>query len=266
MPGLHFLSGSPGQVSFSNPSPLLAVSILYVAAAHSPLAELAAHQPTYFRALTRAIGTLAVPDCPIRGLSKDDGEGNIISGRFDDLLGIILAGLLGVGFVDSLGMWVNTAFRLLLDGMTEERGKRQVEWHGLWEGLRVSSSDTPPLLFLLLTQVSRRSSSSTRPCTSSAPPCRATPRTLLSRPWIPLLKRMLPGRSASSSPSCSGACPSSSAAGCLQCGTRCATQSVSNCFPSLRAATTCRPFAHGRARSMRGTRTSPQRVRVVVVK
>lgn len=134
MPGLHFFSG---QVSFVHPTPLLAVAILYVGAAHIPSADLARHQPVYFKAFTRAVGTLAVPDCPIRGTCIL-GEDGPVSAKFDDVLAIILVGLLAVGWVDTLGMWVNTAYRLLLDGTAEERGRRQSEWRGLWEGLRVS--------------------------------------------------------------------------------------------------------------------------------
>lgn len=134
MPGLHFFSG---QVSFVHPTPLLAVAILYVGAAHIPSADLARHQPVYFKAFTRAVATLAVPDCPIRGTSTLEEDGPV-SAKFDDVLAIILVGLLAVGWVDTLGMWVNTAYRLLLDGTAEERGRRQSEWRGLWEGLRVS--------------------------------------------------------------------------------------------------------------------------------
>ncbi|KAL1408852.1 hypothetical protein Q8F55_005666 [Vanrija albida] len=133
MPGLHFLSQS--QVSFAAPSPLLSAAILYVAAAHFPSADLAHHQPVYFEAFTRAVGTLSIPGSAIVGTLKDEGSGPV-SGKFDDVLGIILCGLLAIGWVDTVGLWVNTAYRLLLDGMAEERGRRQAEWRGLWEGLR----------------------------------------------------------------------------------------------------------------------------------
>jgi len=73
-----------------------------------------------------------------------------ISGNMDDVLGIILVGLLAVGWVDTVGMWVNTAYRLLLDGMAEGRGKRQAEWRGLWEGLRVSDSQQPSCFRILV--------------------------------------------------------------------------------------------------------------------
>lgn len=141
MPGLHFFSG---QVSFVHPTPLLAVAILHVAAAHYPSSEVARHQPAYFQAFSRAVGSLAIPDCPIRGTCEAGENGDLVSAKFDDVLGIILVGLLGVGWVDTVGMWVNTAYRLLLDGMAEERGRRQSEWRGLWEGLRVSWT-SPPL-------------------------------------------------------------------------------------------------------------------------
>jgi hypothetical protein len=133
MPGLHFFSG---QVSFSHPTPLLAVSILYVATAHYTLPGMGRFQPVYFAAFTRAVGTLAVPDCPIRGVCSAGEDGEPVSAKFDDVLGIILVGLLALGWVDTVGMWVNTAYRLLLDGMAEERSRRLHEWRSLWEGLR----------------------------------------------------------------------------------------------------------------------------------
>lgn len=130
MPGLHFFSG---QVSFTHPTPLLAVSILYVSAAHYPSSDLASFQPVYFRAFARAVGALTRPD-----LDQPFATSNAAScDRFDDVLGIILVGLLAIGWVDTVGMWVNVAYRLLLDGMAMERGKRLEEWKGLWEGLRV---------------------------------------------------------------------------------------------------------------------------------
>ncbi|KAK8869445.1 hypothetical protein IAR55_000009 [Kwoniella newhampshirensis] len=135
MPGLHFFSG---QVSFTHPTPLLAVSILYVAAAHYPSADLASFQPIYFRAFARAVGSLSIPD-----LGRASGDIPITynhdgasSDKFDDVLGIILVGLLAIGWVDTVGMWVHVGYRLLLDGMALERGKRLEEWKGLWEGLR----------------------------------------------------------------------------------------------------------------------------------
>lgn len=135
MPGLHFFSG---QVSFVHPTPLLAVSILYVAAAHYPSPGMGRYQPVYFQAFTRAVGTFAVPDCPLCGTCSQGEDGEPVSAKFDDVLGIILVGLMAVGWVDTVGMWVNTAYRLLLDGMAEERSRRLSEWRSLWEGLRVS--------------------------------------------------------------------------------------------------------------------------------
>lgn len=138
MPGLHFLGS--GQVSFIRPSPLLINAILYVAAAHSTTPELAKHQPVYFAAFCRVIGTLLIPEAP--GAAAPDEEpfsDDDPLPEFDNVLAIILVGLLAVGWVDTVGTWVSIAYRLLLDGMAaaKERGKRQVEWRGLWEGLRV---------------------------------------------------------------------------------------------------------------------------------
>ncbi|ORY25542.1 hypothetical protein BCR39DRAFT_590107 [Naematelia encephala] len=126
MPGLHFLSG---QVSFTRPTPILAVSVLYVAAAHYPSPRLAKLQPAYLEAFERAIGALVVRSAMAEPATRADE-------RFNDVLGIILVGLLSIGWVSTVGLWVNTGFRLLLDGMTEEKGQRFDQWNGLWEGLR----------------------------------------------------------------------------------------------------------------------------------
>lgn len=151
-------------MSFTHPSPLLAAAILHVAAAHYPSPELAAYQPVYLQAGYRAISALAIPTsfgaAPARPLGRTD--------KFDNVLGIVLIGLTTLGWIDGVGTWVSMAYRLLLDGLAEEDGRRVQDWRGLWEGLRVSvaraaSVHSDP------TRVcsARRSSSSTARCTSS---------------------------------------------------------------------------------------------------
>lgn len=175
MPGLHFLSG---QVSFSTPTPLLAASVLFMSTEHYPSDFLASYQSVYLDAFSRSIGSLASYRPPRQPHPHDtstragvNGEG--LSRRFDDVLGIILVGLVAIGWVDTVGLWVNAAYRLFLDGVHEDRGRRLSEWRGLWEGLRVG----PPFLesIALADTRDRRSSWSTAHYISSAPPCRTRP-------------------------------------------------------------------------------------------
>ena len=140
MPGLHFLSG---KVSLLDPSPLLAASIFFVSAAHYPNSDLASGQAVYLQAFSHAVGALAIvpqppdPTQTTRGAHSSPGGPVERGAEFDDLLGIILAGLLALGWVDTVGIWVSIAHRLFLDGVTEDKGHRMAEWRGLWEGLRV---------------------------------------------------------------------------------------------------------------------------------
>jgi hypothetical protein len=57
---------------------------------------------------------------------------------FDDVLGIILVGLLAIGWSQAVGTWISVGYRILLDGASCTNETRQIEWMGLWEGLKVS--------------------------------------------------------------------------------------------------------------------------------
>ncbi|KAL7418650.1 hypothetical protein Q5752_006333 [Cryptotrichosporon argae] len=141
MPGLHFVSG---VLSLSSPTPLLVASVLHVAASHHPSPELATFQPVYLQAFARAVGALAVPAYELNAPSRparardDEERQNMAREKFHDVLGIILVALTIMGRADNvIGLWLSTAYRLLLDGVVNDGGDRTTEWRGLWEGLRI---------------------------------------------------------------------------------------------------------------------------------
>ena len=84
MPGLHFFSGH--YVSFTHPTALLAVAILYVSSAHFPSANLTKYQPAYFEAFGRAVDVLAIPK-PSASTSSTGPSSKVESEKFDDVLG-----------------------------------------------------------------------------------------------------------------------------------------------------------------------------------
>lgn len=133
MPDLHFLSG---HMSITTPTPILSVAILYVAATHYPSITTADYQDVYLEAFARCLGLAMLPVNPFetwhRHSSKSPGQC-----RFDDVLAIILVGLLAVGTVEAVGSWISLGYRMLLSGI-HETGPGHEEWRCLWEGLRVS--------------------------------------------------------------------------------------------------------------------------------
>jgi hypothetical protein len=57
---------------------------------------------------------------------------------FKDILGIILFGLLAIGWIDSVDMWISVGHRLLMRASSLVGKERHLDWRSLWEGLRVS--------------------------------------------------------------------------------------------------------------------------------
>jgi hypothetical protein len=140
MPGLHFLSK---QKTSSTPTPLLLAAILYVSALHHPSTEFAALAPGYFVATCNAIAELAVPT----QASARVHEGNVSSGNtklkeeqrgFQNVLGLILAGLISEAFIETTGLWISMGYRLTLDHCPVHIDERSYEWRGLFSGLQVS--------------------------------------------------------------------------------------------------------------------------------
>ncbi len=139
MPGLHFLSK---KKTSSTPTPLLLAAILYVSALHSPSPEFAALAPGYFVATCCAISELAVPIQAARRPEQQDSNSettklNAEQKAFQNVLGLILAGLISEAFIETTGLWITMGYRLTLDHCPVHIDERSHEWRGLFSGLQV---------------------------------------------------------------------------------------------------------------------------------
>ncbi|KAL2068773.1 hypothetical protein VTL71DRAFT_15111 [Oculimacula yallundae] len=139
MPGLHFLSK---KKTSSKPTPLLLAAILYVSALHSPSPEFAALSPGFFVATCCAISELAVPIQAAPRVDQQDsnGENPKISTEekaFQNVLGLILAGLISEAFIETTGLWITMGYRLTLDHCPVHMDERSYEWRGLFSGLQI---------------------------------------------------------------------------------------------------------------------------------
>ncbi|KAH8756543.1 hypothetical protein BGZ57DRAFT_909225 [Hyaloscypha finlandica] len=139
MPGLHFLSK---KKTSSTPTPLLLAAILYVSALHHSSPEFAALAPAYFVATCNAISELAVP---VQATQRTE-SGTIITENaklseeqkaFQNVLGLILAGLISEAFIETTGLWISMGYRLTLDYCPVHIDERSHEWQGLFSGLQI---------------------------------------------------------------------------------------------------------------------------------
>ncbi|KAH7409149.1 hypothetical protein BKA64DRAFT_388555 [Cadophora sp. MPI-SDFR-AT-0126] len=139
MPGLHFLSK---KKTSSTPTPLLLAAILYVSALHSPSPEFAALAPGFFVATCCAISELAVPiqAAPRTEQYDTNSENTKLSSEqkaFQNVLGLILAGLISEAFIETTGLWISMGYRLTLDHCPVHIDERSHEWRGLFSGLQI---------------------------------------------------------------------------------------------------------------------------------
>jgi hypothetical protein len=138
MEGLHFQSESE---AFKNPTPLLLVATLYVSALHHASGELAALAPAYFQAACGAIAELSIPE----GLTRPGMApfGSLIpplaaeQKAFQNVLGLILAGLVSEAFVHLTGIWITMGYRLVLDHCPVYIDESANKWRQLFSGLQV---------------------------------------------------------------------------------------------------------------------------------
>lgn len=130
MPCLHFVTG---QISVSEPTPILVVAILYLSAGRYPDADCSKYQDVYFQAFVKMMELVVEPRDRFAIPGKSPGQQ-----YFDDVLGIILFVLVVMGWIDSAGAWISIGYRLLLDGIKSDMPHRQNEWRGLWDGIRES--------------------------------------------------------------------------------------------------------------------------------
>ena len=145
MPGLHFLSK---KKTSSTTTPLLLAAILYVSALHHPSPEFAALAPGYFVAICGAISELAVPvQASLRVFQyaspQENGTEDGEQKAFQNVLGLILAGLISEAFIETTGLWITMGYRLTLDYCPVHIDERSHEWRGLFSGLQVSSTRCP---------------------------------------------------------------------------------------------------------------------------
>ncbi|KAH7336457.1 hypothetical protein BKA65DRAFT_34448 [Rhexocercosporidium sp. MPI-PUGE-AT-0058] len=139
MPGLHFLSK---KKTSSTPTPLLLAAILYVSALHSPSPEFAALAPGFFIATCCAISELAVPIQAAPRVDRHDTNSenlklNVEQEAFQNVLGLILAGLISEAFIETTGLWISMGYRLTLDHCPVHIDERSHEWRGLFSGLQI---------------------------------------------------------------------------------------------------------------------------------
>jgi hypothetical protein len=147
MEGLHFQSESE---AFKNPTPLLLVATLYVSALHHASDELAALAPAYFQATCGAIAELSVPEGLARpGTASMDSLTPPLAAEqkaFQNVLGLILAGLVSEAFVDLTGIWIAIGYRLVLDHCPVYIDESANKWRQLFSGLQVTCPHYTKLL------------------------------------------------------------------------------------------------------------------------
>lgn len=131
MPGLHFL---PTKQTFSSPTPLLLASMLYVSSLRHPSPQLANLCSEYFKIMCEAISLLSIPQ-PETAEQKSSSD--LEENAFQDVLGIILAGLLCEASAKTTGIWISIGYRLVLESCPREFDVRAREWQMLFSGLQV---------------------------------------------------------------------------------------------------------------------------------
>ncbi|KIM92782.1 hypothetical protein OIDMADRAFT_139064, partial [Oidiodendron maius Zn] len=132
MPGLHFL---PTKQTFSAPNPLLLASMLYVSSLRHSEAEMAELSSEYFMVMCEAIAQLTLPQ-PDEATAKIPASAQE-ENAFQDVLGIILAGLTCEASAKSTGIWISIGYRLVLESCPREADVRSREWQRLFSGLQI---------------------------------------------------------------------------------------------------------------------------------
>lgn len=140
MEGLHFQSE---REAANDPTPVLLAAILYVSALHHTSEELAAFAPEYFRATCSAIAELSIPK--ILKFKPSEATGTTINSTpeqiaFQNVLGLVLAGLISEAFIESTGVWVSIAYRLIIDHCPVYIDQSVKKWRQLFSGLQVRAS------------------------------------------------------------------------------------------------------------------------------
>ncbi|KAH7380214.1 hypothetical protein DE146DRAFT_288085 [Phaeosphaeria sp. MPI-PUGE-AT-0046c] len=139
MESLHFQSE---KQTLSNPTPLLLVAILYVSALLHSSRSLTALAPSYFHVLCKAIAELSIPEAlhpPLR-VRQDQNPSlslNVQQDAFQNVLGLILAGLTSEALISLTGIWISIGYRLVLDHCPVYTNPAANRWRQLFAGLQI---------------------------------------------------------------------------------------------------------------------------------
>lgn len=131
--GLHFL---PQKQNFSVPTPLLLASMLYLSSLHHENPEFVALSPDYFTVMCASIAELAFPE-PVTLENPKPSAAAAEENAFQNVLGIILAGLTCEASTTTTGIWISIAYRLMLESCPKGMDERSRQWQGLFAGLQV---------------------------------------------------------------------------------------------------------------------------------
>ncbi|RDW79782.1 hypothetical protein BP6252_04420 [Coleophoma cylindrospora] len=134
MPGLHFL---PTKQTFSAPTPLLLASMLYVSSLRHSEPELAALSSDYFIIMCGAIAELTIPPPELDHTARASSPSTTEENAFQDVLGLILAGLTCEASTKTTGIWISIGYRLVLESCPKEVDERSREWQRLFSGLQI---------------------------------------------------------------------------------------------------------------------------------
>lgn len=121
----------PYKENFPAPSPLLLASILYCSSRRGPpdAAEMA---PYYFTVLCIAISQLCIPGSEI-GTPTENAE----EWAFQNVLGIVVAGLMMEANVRETGIWISVAYRLILEYCPSHLEDARRDWRNLFSGVQI---------------------------------------------------------------------------------------------------------------------------------
>ena len=130
MPGLHFMP-SKEIVLPPAPSALLLASILY-SSSRRGTPDTVGLAPHYFTVLCIAISQLCIPGSQI-GTPSNNAE----EWAFQNVLGIVLAGLMMEANVSQTGIWISVAYRLILEYCPAYQDGTTRDWRNLFSGVQI---------------------------------------------------------------------------------------------------------------------------------
>jgi hypothetical protein len=109
--------------------------MLYVSSLRHASPQLASLCSEYFKIMCEAISLLSIPQADN---AEEKTATDLEENAFQDVLGIILAGLLCEASAKTTGIWISIGYRLVLESCPRELDVRSREWQMLFSGLQVS--------------------------------------------------------------------------------------------------------------------------------